>query len=298
MKSKYSALALILAVFGCMTAAVAQVNYSFETVKYSSNGVTDEFTQLLGINNAGLIAGYHGATINKGFRYDPSTHTFFNENYPGSAQTQVTGINNLGKTVGFYITTSNETKGFQYANGSYINSNFPGTPFNQLLSQNDQSQSAGYYSTNVSGSNPDHAYIYDETGSTFELFVLPNSSGGAQATGINNSGEVCGFLIDSNNVSHGWLQIYGAVRILNYPESTSTAALGLNNKGQVVGSYTDVANNTHGFVYNVTTQKWQTVDEPDGMNTTIVNGINDNGVLVGFFGTTPVNTGFIATPQS
>jgi probable HAF family extracellular repeat protein len=291
-----SVLALILAVGGSLASASAQVDYEFQSVKYSNNGVTDEFTQLLGINNAGIIAGYHGATINKGFTYDMSTQRFFSENYPGSAQTQVTGINNQGKTVGFYITSSNETKGFQYVDGKYLNSNFPGTPFNQLLGQNDQAQSAGYYSTNAAGTNPDHAYIYDETG-TFELFVLPNSSSGAQATGINNSGQVCGFFIDGNNVSHGWLQMYGIVTTLNYPNSTSTQALGLNNKGQVVGSYTDSAQNTHGFVYYVTTKKWQQVDDPDGVDTTIVNGINDNGVLVGFFGTNPVNTGFIATPQ-
>jgi probable HAF family extracellular repeat protein len=296
MKLKYPVFVLILAIVGCMTPAFAQVDYSFTTVKYSENGVTDQFTQLLGINNAGIIAGYHGATINKGFTYDPSTNKFFNENYPGSMQTQVTGINNLGKTVGFYITSNNVTKGFQYGNGVYINSNFPGTPFNQLLSQNDQGQSAGYYSTNTAGTAPDHGYIYDEGGQVFQLFFLPNSSGGVQATGINNSGDVCGFVIDSNGVSHGWLQILGTVTLLNYPESTSTAALGLNNKGQVVGSYTDAAQNTHGFVYYVTTKKWQMVDEPDGMNTTIVQGINDNGVLVGFFGTSPVNTGFIATP--
>jgi hypothetical protein len=295
MKPKFSVFALILAVAGSLTSAVAQTNYNFQTVQYSKNGTVDEFTQLLGINNAGIVAGYHGATINKGFTYEVSTQKFTDENYPGSAQTQVIGINNVDKTDGFYITTNGETKGFQHINGVYFNSNFPGTPFNQLLSQNDQSQSAGYYSTNTAGTNPDHAYIYDENGVTFEAFALPNSSGGAQATGINNSGQVCGFLIDSKNVSHGWLQIYGNVTILNYPKSSSTQALGLNNKGQVVGSYTDSAG-THGFVYYVPTKKWQTVDDPDGVDTTIVNGINDYGVLVGFYGTSPINSGFVATP--
>jgi len=39
-----------------------------------------------------------------------------------------------------------------------------------------------------------------------------------------------------------------------------------------------------------------TVDAPNGVGTTIVNGINDAGKLVGFYGTAPVNTGFVATP--
>jgi probable HAF family extracellular repeat protein len=296
MKFKCPVLALILAVVGGVTSAFAQVDYNFQNVKYSENGVTDEFTQLLGINNAGIIAGYHGASINKGFTYEPSTKKFFAENYPGSAQTQVTGINNLGKTVGFYITNGGETKGFQHNKGIYFNSNFPGTPFNQLLSQNDQVQSAGYYSTNTAGSAPDHAYIYDENAGAFELFALPNSNGGAQATGINNSGQVCGFFIDNKSVMHGWLLIYGNITVLNFPESTATQALGLNNKGQVVGSYTDSSGNTHGFVYYVTTKKWQSIDDPDGVDMTTVNGINDNGVLVGFFGSGAISTGFIATP--
>jgi hypothetical protein len=295
MKLKYSALALVLAVAGCMTSAFAQVDYNFENVQYTSGGVTDQFTQFLGINNQGVVAGYHGAAINKGFTYFSNTKKFVNENYPGSAQTQVTGINNLGKTVGFFITSGGETKGFQLGSGLYINSNFPGTTFNQLLSQNDMGQSAGYYSTKVDGTGPDRPYVYDENGSTFELFFLPNSVQ-AQATGINNAGNVCGFTVDSKSVSHGWLQLGGTVQILNYPSSTSTQALGLNNKGQVVGSYTDAAG-THGFVYAVSSQKWQSIDNPDGVDTTIVNGINDNGVLVGFFGTSPINTAFIATPK-
>jgi hypothetical protein len=47
----------------------------------------------------------------------------------------------------------------------------------------------------------------------------------------------------------------------------------------------------------VSANTWQTIDDPSGVGTTIVNGINDNGVLVGFYGMAPINDGFIATPQ-
>lgn len=295
MKLKSSVLALVLAVAGCMTSAFAQ-DYTFDNVQYSSGGVTDTFTQFLAINNQGVVAGYHGASVNKGFTYFSNTKKFVNENYPGSMQTQVTGINNLGKTVGFYITPSNQTKGFQFADGTYYNSNFPSTPFNQLLGQNDFSQAAGYYSATESGSAPDHAYVLDESGQVWMSFVLPNSTQ-AQATSINNAGDVCGFTVDSKSINHGWVTISGSLILLNYPESTGTQAFGLNNKSQVVGAYTDSSNNTHGFVYNLTTHVWQSIDNPDGVGTTIVNGINDNGVLVGFYGTSPINTAFIATPK-
>lgn len=296
MKLKYSALALILAVAGCMTSAVAQVTYNFDNVQYSQNGTVDTFTQFLGINNANIVAGYHGANVNKGFTYNPETKVFLNENFPGSAQTQVTAINNVGKSVGFYINSANETFAFEFVNGKYASVGFPSTPFNQFLGQNDVAQSAGYYSTKADGSGPDHPYIYDEAGQTWEAILLP-SSVQAQATGMNNSGNVCGFTVDSKNVNHGWLLVTGSLTILNFPGSSGTQALGCNNSGQVVGTYNDAAGNSHGFVYYVTTKKWQSIDDPDGVGTTVVNGINDNGVLVGFYGTSPINTAFVATPE-
>jgi probable HAF family extracellular repeat protein len=173
---------------------------------------------------------------------------------------------------------------------------FPGTPFNQLLGQNDSGQAAGYYSTKADGTGPDHAYIFDEFGSVFELLNIPASTS-AQATGINNSGNVCGFFVDAKGVNHGFLLIRGRFELLHFPASAGTQALGLNNKGQVVGLYTDSSNNTHGFVYTVSTKTFQSIDDPDGVGTTIVNGINDKGVLVGFFGTAPINSGFVAIPR-
>ena len=85
--------------------------------------------------------------------------------------------------------------------------------------------------------------------------------------------------------------------VLDYPGSTGTQALGLNNKGLVVGVWTDTSGNSHGFVYTVAATSFQSVDDPNGIGTTIVNGINDNGVLVGFYGSAPLNSGFVASPQ-
>ncbi len=98
MKTKHFALTLSLAVLLCMTSAFAQTTYSFQTVNYPG----DTFTQLLGINNSGDIAGYHNFLSNSGFTYSLKTKTFTTENYPGSAMTQVIGINNEPfKTTGF-----------------------------------------------------------------------------------------------------------------------------------------------------------------------------------------------------
>src|SRR5271166_4482509 len=81
--------------------AFAGTSYTFQTV---IDPADTNFTQLLGINNSGTIAGYFGdGTIvpNNGFTLVlPGAYT--KENYPSSVQTQVVGINNSGETVGFY----------------------------------------------------------------------------------------------------------------------------------------------------------------------------------------------------
>lgn len=291
MKLKSSALFFGVAVLLCMSAAFAQ-NYSFQTINYPN----DTFTQLLGINNTNEIAGYHGASVNKGFTYSLKTGKFTDLNYPGSQQTQVIGINNDPfKAAGFYV-SKGKTSGFTDYQGTFTSVAFPKKPFNQLLSQNDYGQAAGYYSTTASGSGPDTAYVFDEYGGVFEAFTIPGSVS-AQATGINNSSDVCGFYVDVKNVNHGWFRILGHFYVLDYPGSTFTQALGLNNKGQVVGVWTDTSGNNHGFVYAVATQTFVSVDDPNGIGTTVVNGINNDGVLVGFYGTSPTNSGFVATPQ-
>jgi hypothetical protein len=79
--------------------------------------------------------------------------------------------------------------------------------------------------------------------------------------------------------------------------------LGLNNLGMVVGSFTDINDLTNGLVYNVNTNTWQTVDDPNASATpafnvtgTTLNGINDKGQLVGFFSDGTNVNGMLATP--
>src|SRR5260370_4195476 len=79
--------------------AGSTARFSFQKVSFPTD---PRFTQLLGINDHNVIAGYHGMTTNKGFTLRLPNH-FADENFPNSAQTQVVGINNSDDTVGFYI---------------------------------------------------------------------------------------------------------------------------------------------------------------------------------------------------
>ncbi len=286
--------ALMFALLLC-SSAFAQ-NYTFQTVN-NPHDTNDPFTQLLGINNSMYIAGYHNFFSNQGFVLTLPMQ-FATENYPNSMMTQVIGINNSLTTSGFYVDNNSVTHGFyRTSNGNFTTVDFPGTPFNQLLSQNDLQQAAGYYSLSSGNTTPDFPYVYDEVGGIFQVITIPGAVGGAQATGINNSQEVCGFFIDANSVNHGWLLNGGVFLQLDVPNSTFTQALGLNNRGQVVGTFVDAAGATHGFVYTVSSGQFATIDDPNGVGSTIVNGINDGGALVGFYGAPPINSGFVALPQ-
>jgi probable HAF family extracellular repeat protein len=293
---KHFRLTLVLAAAALFCTSAWAQSYQFQNV-VDPHDANDPFTQLLGVNNNMVIAGYHNFFNNQGFMLNLPLH-FAAENFPNSMMTQVIGINNSNMTSGFYVDGNNVTHGF-YAtsNGNFTSVDFPETAFNQLLSQNDNHQAAGYYSLSANNSLPDVPYVYDEVGGIFQLIIIPNAPGGAQATGINNSGETCGFFIDGSGVNHGWLLNAGVFLQLDYPGSSFTQALGLNNHGQVVGTYQDGGGLTHGFVYTVSSGQFASIDDPNGIGTTVVNGINDNGVLVGFFGTAPINSGFVASPR-
>ncbi len=294
MKRFALAFSLSFALILCVP-AWGQAAYGFRTINYPN----DPFTQLLGINNSLTIAGYHNFNQNSGFTLR-LPFIFTTENFPGSMMTQVIGISNNGVTDGFYFDMNGVTHGFFNKMGTYttVDNTSGCTPpncFNQLLGQNDLGIASGYYSQSQNNTTPDIPYTYDENMNTFTVITISGSPGGAQATGVNNEGQVCGFYIDAMGTNHGFLLNGSTLTTLDAPGSTFTQALGLNNKGQVVGDFMDQMGATHGFVWT-SANGFKTIDDPNGIGTTIVNGINDHGDLVGFYGTAPINSGFIAFP--
>ncbi len=282
-----------------------------QTGQYTSqtaNFPLDNFTQLLGVNDTGTIAGYHGAATtpqnpNKGFTFTFSS-SFTDENFPDSVQTQVVGINNLGNTGGFYIDGNGVTHGFLDTQGSFNTVDAPKTAFNQILGLNDYGVAAGYSSTDATGATKQMAYIDDHGTFTYFTNLFAKGTGNTQATGVNDKGMVVGFYVDATGVNHGF-EINDAdpskpkLMTIDVPfaGATSTQVLGINNFGQLSGVYTDGTGATHGFVD--ANGHFQSIDAPGGVGTTTVNGINDRGQVVGFFVDGAGNTeGFEASPRS
>jgi hypothetical protein len=281
--------------------------YSFRTI---DNPKDLTFNQLLGINDRGEIAGYFGSGAaghpNKGYVIPASSHAFIDENFPGSVQTQVTGLNNGGVTVGFWSSMNNanmvnDNHGFVDVNGQFRTADFPTgaaatPPVDQLLGVNDHDVAVGFY-TDASGNN--HGYEYNIGTGRFST-VTEAGVTSLTAAAINDAGDVAGFYVNSAGTTDGFLKTHhGQFIDLAVSGASSTMALGVNNNDEVVGVYTvGTGSNAqmHGFTWT-RGGGFHTVDDPHGIGTTTVNGVNDHGQLVGFYVDSAGNTdGFLAAP--
>jgi uncharacterized membrane protein len=81
-----------------------------------------------------------------------------------------------------------------------------------------------------------HGFLYDQ--GSYTTLDVPGSTGGTEARGTNNFGQIVG---------GNWLYSAGSYTTLDVPGSTGTTASGINGSGQIVGWYDDAAGR-HGFL--------------------------------------------------
>lgn len=297
-------MAAVGAALGAATSS-AQPTYSFRTL---NDNADTTFNQLLGINDAGVIAGYFGSGTpptthpNKGYTLAPpyTQGNYTDEDFPGSQQSQVTGIDDLGDTVGFWVDPAGESFGFSDVRGEFTSVANPvagcGADFDQLLGLNDGGIAAGFCNDAEGKSHP---YTLDLSTGVFTDITLPSSFSAASAfaAGVNDSGDVAGtYTSGSTGVTAGFLDVGGTFSSILFPGSKSTMVLGINNSDELVGSYVDTGGRTHGFTD--TRGAFQTIDDPHASEAdggTTVNGLNNNGQLVGYYGDSNGHTnGFLA----
>jgi PEP-CTERM motif len=286
--------------------------YTFQNVVNSDAAIGGDanFNQELGINDSGVIAGYAGDGMtlpNKGYTVAPPAYTSFTpENFPGSVQTQVVGINSNSSptTVGFWIDAAGNNFGFVDQNGNFTSVMDPNTPtttpsVNQLLGVNNNNVAVGFF-TAANGFN--QGYTYNIASKAFSPVNDPNGVS-TTAAGVNNAGEIAGFYVDAAGNAHGFLEIGGVFMTIDDPNGTNTMLLGLNNVGQAVGSFVEANGETQGLLYNIATNTFQTISDPNAsatpafmVNGTTINGINDLGDLVGFYSNGTQVIGLVAKP--
>lgn len=282
--------------------------FSFQTL---DNPADPTFNNLLGINNEGLIAGFYGSGNaghpNQGYLLTPPS-SFTPVNFPGVAQTQLTGLNDKGVTVGYFYPTNNGTTvdnqfGFFEKDGVFTAVNNPKTPTvpnpgvlieNQLVGVNDHNIAVGFYN-DASGNS--HGYTYNINTGKFSADINDPFAVSTVAAAINDKGRIAGFYTDSTGVIHGFLDNHGHFTTVDAPGATTTELLGLNDRGIAVGEEI-VGGVTHGVIYDSKTGTFTPLDDPNAVGSTVLNGINDKGDIVGFYSDAAGNThGLLASPD-
>ena len=101
-------IAIVLSILSLIISSAGAASITVQNVQFPTDPT---FTQLLGINNGGIIVGFHGAATAQGFTLS-LPNTFTGQNFPGSVQSMVTGINSVGNTVGIYMDAGGTTHGY------------------------------------------------------------------------------------------------------------------------------------------------------------------------------------------
>jgi uncharacterized membrane protein len=121
---------------------------------------------------------------------------------------------------------------------------------------------------------------------TFERFTIPGD-GQIAGNGINNAGDVAGFVDDFATGSLrrlGFVRLGTAITLIDFPgtdDLNGTVANGLDDAGRVVGRFTEapLGSRTHGFV--IQGEQRELFDVPGASTFTEASDINNRGVIVG-----------------
>ena len=155
------------------------------------------------------------------------------------------------------------------------------------VSLDDRNIAAGFF-TDGQGNN--HGYTYNISSGAYQQVTVPRFTN-ITAAAINHQGDIAGFGTIAGN-TEAFLLVKGKATEIKYPGSSQTQALGLNNNDEVVGDYTVGSGNAaamHGFTW-YPGFGFHKVDSPAGAGTTTINGVNDCGDVVGFYGDDAGNT--------
>jgi len=99
----------------------------------------------------------------------------------------------------------------------------------------------------------------------------------AQATGINDKGQIAGLYFDAKGKEHGFFYDGKAYHPLNISGAAATAAWDVNNSGMVtVYTLLSTGASQDSYLYNSTTKKFTKINVPGAASTT-VHAINSKG---------------------
>ena len=217
----------------------------------------------------------------------PRSDNFTTISYPGAADTALYGINNNGVVIGeFFERVGNVTtaKAFVKNGGSFDLADPPGAVGNvYVFGINDSGQVLGFN---------DNRYFL-KTGTGYQYLDDYTGAYITDYTGINNSGQLSGYITDIDGYSRGFIKTGGSFTLIDHPAAAAACAYyrrcgtyitGINNLGLAAGVYVDPDGFYRGFVKDG--GNYIPVEHPDSMAAminTYIEGINDYGQLAGYF---------------
>jgi hypothetical protein len=257
---------------------------------HSFKGVVNE--QFLGINDAGMVAGFYQSDKlgdATGFVYNATTGNFTDITMAGATSLTATDINNKGVISGFF-TAGGNTDGFVDVNGTFTVLTGPAGASNvNALGLNDQGLVVGSYQ--ASGGNID-GFVYNMANGTYTTVVDPSATTQTVINGINDQGQMVGFYLDSSNHIEGMAinpgpqaAQWNLQTVDNPTDTTFNQLLAINNAGTIAGYYGigSAAHPNQGYTVTVngTTNTFTSENFPSSVQTQVT-GINNAGQTSGF----------------
>ena len=248
---------------------------------------TAQETDTYGINNARAIVGdyvdssgvQHGMILG-GVNVFTSANRPDCQTTPASTSIAFYGINSLNVAAGWCTNQQGVQIAFTYYKGQFSDIHIPGALLVQANGINDSGTVVGTY---VDSSGVQHGYRLQ--GTTLTNLDPPGTTGNV-AWGINNAGTIT---VYGTNSSGGFSSFVttnggGSYTPFNPPDQgpTGTAIHQINNRGDIVATVFDASGNRHGVLFHNNT--FTDFDDPNGVGSTRGNGLNDNLIMVGRYG--------------
>jgi probable HAF family extracellular repeat protein len=195
----------------------------------------------------------------------------------GGSYSQAEAMNNSGQVVGNSPTVEETAHGFLYLNGFMHDLGTLGGTYGDATSINSNGVVAGY--AQLSGDAISHAYIY-----TNHLLIdidTLNTGRASVSQGMNNKGQVVGYLYEANGNYNAFLYSGGAMQDLGNFGGLSCFAVAINDAGLIAGTFTDSGGTTHPSILNA---NGTLTDLGSLGGSGFVRGMNNSGQIVGASG--------------
>jgi len=201
------------------------------------------FTDVSGINSAGVICGSFLSDTSHGFFFDGANYTQFD--LPGNTYTVVAGVNDTGDFAGVAIDAQGVHTQFISIGGVITTFSIPGISDAEVVVRgiNNLGQVTGYYLQGIA-----HGYLRDADGTLTYPIDYPVIGASTEILGLNDQGALVGFYDPPSSDEHAFVVQDGIFISYDHPDGSATHFGGINNSGTICGDYRDAMGNSHGFV--------------------------------------------------